>query len=690
MGLIITRRRLDDDLARLFGSVRGDAVALHTDLRRIGIVERVKPRDQALDEYLDALRGAAEGRTLLFPTFNYDFCRTGVFDVAGDPCQVGVLNEHARLRHPGQRTRTPVFSFCILDNRGFSLDASEDPLSAGSTFGELVRRGGEIALLGTDVSADTLFHHVEELAEVGYRYPKRFAGTVRADGEERDFAVTYRVRPRVDGVLGDEVEYDCGRLLEDALRDGVFRKLPVGNGWCYLHGADTLVDYWSACLARDELYFLTPASRVHVQALYARHGRPLRGDVGAGAGRGAAVTDPLTGAVMSVPSTAPRGRFRFERFPFMIGVRTPGDGAALPQTLPFEMAVDPRAALPRLVVTDEVEAALRAAYAIGSMISTPLGHSALSMNRLEEARDRLLGLLGDVRGMRMLEIGCGTGMLLNEFKTRGADVAGCEIGPQGAEAEARYGIPVLREPLRAGSFEQPFDCIYSYGTLEHIADLEGLFEAFRASLRDGGLLFHSVPNADNTFRTGRVEELLHEHVNYFAPVNAVRLLEAQGFVRARAEPTAAGNELHLWGWRRADAPVGWPGEREPEVLAAEHARVAEFFGRAQALLDGQQAAVERMLKAGESVGFYAGGYLLGARLPAGADVRYYDGDEYKHGKVWLAGLSPIRPPAELRTDPVDNLIVCPDHYFEPIHAHLVERVGIPAGIRMHRMRGLRG
>jgi SAM-dependent methyltransferase len=391
---------------------------------------------------------------------------------------------------------------------------------------------------------------------------------------------------------------------------------------------------------------------------------------------------------MPSPAAAPPRRFRFERFPFMVGVRAPDDGAALPTALPFEMAVDPRAALPRLVVTDEVEAALQAAYSIGSMISTPLGHSALSMARLEEARDRLLGLLGDVRGKRMLEIGCGTGMLLNEFKERGADVVGCEIGPQGAEAEARYGIPVLREPIRAGSFDQPFDCIYSYGTLEHIADLEGLFGAFRASLVDGGLLFHSVPNAENTFRSGRVEELLHEHVNYFTPANAVRLLEAQGFGRARAEPTAAGNELHLWGWFDPSAPVGWPGEREPGVVEAEHARVAEFFDRADALLDGQEAAVRRMLDAGESVGFYAGGYLLGARLPADADVRYYDGDEYKHGKVWLAGLSPIRPPSDLARDPVDHLIVCPDHYFEPIHANLVERVGLPVTTRVHRMRRL--
>jgi aminoglycoside N3'-acetyltransferase len=277
--MIINRQRLDQDLLRLFDAVQGDAVAFHTDLRRIGVVDRVKPRDEALDEYLDAIREASAGRTLLFPTFNYDFAGTGVFDVDGDPCQVGVLNEHARRRHPGQRTHTPVFSFCILENRGFSLGTWEAPLSARSTFGELVRRGGWVALLGTDISADTLFHHVEDVAGVGYRYPKRFAGVIRGGGAEREAAVTYRVRPRVDGALGDEVSYDFPRLLDDALRDGVVRRVPVGNGWCHLHRADTLVEYWSACLARDELYFLSAASRRGVQSLYARYGRPLRLDV---------------------------------------------------------------------------------------------------------------------------------------------------------------------------------------------------------------------------------------------------------------------------------------------------------------------------------------------------------------------------------------------------------------------------
>jgi aminoglycoside N3'-acetyltransferase len=276
MGLIITRQQLSDDLRGLFDSVDADAVAFHTDLRRIGVVDRVKPREEALDEYLELIREASGGRTLLFATFNYDFCRTGVYDVAADPCQVGVLNEHARQRNPEGRTRTPVFSFCILENRGFSLDPAPEPLSTRSTFGELVERGAEVALLGTDMSADTLFHHVEERAEVGYRYPKRFPGVIRDGDAEREAAVTYRVRPRIDGTLGDEVAYDFPRMLDDAVRDGVARRMPVGNGWCYVHRADTLVDYWLACLARDELYFLSAESRRSVQSLYARYGRPLR------------------------------------------------------------------------------------------------------------------------------------------------------------------------------------------------------------------------------------------------------------------------------------------------------------------------------------------------------------------------------------------------------------------------------
>jgi hypothetical protein len=263
-------------------------------------------------------------------------------------------------------------------------------------------------------------------------------------------------------------------------------------------------------------------------------------------------------------------------------------------------------------------------------------------------------------------------------------VTGCEIGPQGEEAARRFGIHVTREPLRPGLFDQKFDGIISYGCLEHIADLPEFLATCRAYLKPDGLFFHSVPNTDSAYATARTDDLCHEHINYFTPENSTRLFAAQGFVDGAATLTKAGNEIHVWGFYSENATPRWPGS-DLNVFAAEERRLGDFARRATAALSRRVAAVDAMLASGQCVGFYAGGHTVGSMLRDPASIRYYDGDSWKHGKTWLQGLSPIRSPETLSRDPVDSLIVGPDHYFDAIRAYLVETVRLPDSTRVIRL-----
>lgn len=116
------------------------------------------------------------------------------------------------------------------------------------------------------------------------------------------------------------------------------------------------------------------------------------------------------------------------------------------------------------------------------MASTPLGESPLATVRMNEVLEKLLSLLGGVtKGKRILEIGCGNGELLHQLKLRGAIVTGLEIGPQANVVEDKYGIRVFRKPLTIGALDEKFDCIFFYGCLEHIENLDEVFAAARAS-----------------------------------------------------------------------------------------------------------------------------------------------------------------------------------------------------------------
>lgn len=356
--------------------------------------------------------------------------------------------------------------------------------------------------------------------------------------------------------------------------------------------------------------------------------------------------------------------------PFYTGLIPADEVADQPASLPFDLRVDPRHALPRLVLTDAVRDALDHAYAVGSMASTPLGESTLASIRMNEFIGQLAKVFGDLRGKSLLEVGCGNGELLNQLRLRGAVVTGLEIGPQAGIVEERYGIRVIREPLTVGSLNEQFDGIVSYGCLEHIEDLDGFCAASRSCLRDGGLFLHSVPNAALGFERVSLDHLLHEHINYFTPANAIALLLAQGFSSPGAVPTSAGNELMLWGeWRGASV-----AEAPAEHAAAESDRLDAYAKKLENKVALTLAALRVFRDRGESVAFYAGGFEYGFHL-ADPSIRYVDGDTYKHGKRWLPCLPAIEGPSALADRPVDHVVVCRPHYFGPIREAL-ERLGV--------------
>lgn len=273
MSMSISARQIQSEIQVAFDHIDSDVVALHTDLLRIGFFDEKHSSRQQKAAYLSRINDVSQDRTLLFPTFNYDFCRTGVYTPVSDPCQVGTLNEYVRKLYPDQRTLTPVFNFCICNNSSMSLEPVDNPFSAASTFGELARRGATIVFFGAVLpNANTFIHHVEEVMNIGYRYIKPFPGVIRTALGDRSIVLNYRVRPLTEGAA----VYDWERLSSDLMNRNMLHGFPLGNGQLLFYRADRLLEYWCDCLHKDELYLLTFASRKKAEELYKQYGKPLR------------------------------------------------------------------------------------------------------------------------------------------------------------------------------------------------------------------------------------------------------------------------------------------------------------------------------------------------------------------------------------------------------------------------------
>ena len=111
----------------------------------------------------------------------------------------------------------------------------------------------------------------------------------------------------------------------------------------------------------------------------------------------------------------------------------------------------------------------------------------------------LLGLLPPRIAGRVLDNGCGAGILLADLSVRCDEVHGVDLSPD-MLAQARERAPAAR--LRAGDLEDlpfpdaHFDAVVCRGSLHHVPRREkALAEAFRV-LRPGGLLALSEPSDD--------------------------------------------------------------------------------------------------------------------------------------------------------------------------------------------------
>lgn len=99
---------------------------------------------------------------------------------------------------------------------------------------------------------------------------------------------------------------------------------------------------------------------------------------------------------------------------------------------------------------------------------------------------------------KILDIGCGNGSFILAMQKHGYDVWGVELNP---EAQ-KYTLLNLKgriffQELKECKFpEKSFDIITMFQSLEHVADLGTLFAEIRRIIKDKGIFYICVPNAD--------------------------------------------------------------------------------------------------------------------------------------------------------------------------------------------------
>lgn len=104
-------------------------------------------------------------------------------------------------------------------------------------------------------------------------------------------------------------------------------------------------------------------------------------------------------------------------------------------------------------------------------------------------------------GLKLLDIGCGGGLLCEPMRRLGADVTGIDPAARNVEiarlhaAQSRLDIDyraVTAEELAQEG--QAFDVVLAMEVVEHVADVPGFLETVASLVRPGGLLFVATIN----------------------------------------------------------------------------------------------------------------------------------------------------------------------------------------------------
>jgi SAM-dependent methyltransferase len=98
----------------------------------------------------------------------------------------------------------------------------------------------------------------------------------------------------------------------------------------------------------------------------------------------------------------------------------------------------------------------------------------------------LIELLAPRPGERILDLGCGDGVLTERLVATGASVVGVDASPEMVEAARARGLDARVTNGEALRFESEFDAAFSNAAMHWMKDTDAVVRGVRAALRPGG------------------------------------------------------------------------------------------------------------------------------------------------------------------------------------------------------------
>lgn len=210
------------DLASHLHLKKGDNVYVTSDVKQLLYNCMSNGDDTDLNILIDGIIDIiGENATLVFPTFNWTFCKGEPYDHYKTPCKTGSLGKIALKRDDFKRTKHPIYSFAVWGKDKEKLCALNNKSSFGpdSPFNFMVEHGYRNLFIDKDTQHSFVFVHYAEESNgpVPYRYLKDFTADY-TDEKGVTRRATYSMNVRN---LGMDVENTILPLEDEFIEKGI-------------------------------------------------------------------------------------------------------------------------------------------------------------------------------------------------------------------------------------------------------------------------------------------------------------------------------------------------------------------------------------------------------------------------------------------------------------------------------------
>lgn len=229
----------------------GDSIMIHSGLSVFGKLATLDI-NRVGNSIIQAFINTIGNGTLIFPTFSYSFCNGVDFDPHITISTVGSLTNIFWQRPDTIRSHHPIFSVAALgmNKHVFTNTPNNICFGLGSFFDLLVKKRVKVVGFGAElVKSMTLLHHLEEIAQVPYRFYKTFKGNITFRSKQ-SCECSYYVRR-----LNIHTQINYPKLTKYLVDHSLLKKIDLGSGWVEVVEADEVFIHLITELSSDP-YFL--------------------------------------------------------------------------------------------------------------------------------------------------------------------------------------------------------------------------------------------------------------------------------------------------------------------------------------------------------------------------------------------------------------------------------------------------